>query len=196
MYENRWIEDKYLSDWMWDDYRADEYDAYDKICDEDRYLEDEYDWSEPTMQQLQQWEDEYREMVEDEPWLGIWCGSLVNKVDRLLKSTSYKSYDPDHIHPDVAYRKAYRDPIHIYAHNHGFKLAVNNIQGLVKKHVDQKVSVVIWKLKNHVKYKHDWAFRVYANWFIESLLEKQNVWYNYLDDVDLKIENGYLRKKV
>lgn len=181
--------------WIDHDYRADDYDAYDRQCDEDtNWLWDD-DWPEPTAQQYQEWEDEYREMVEDEPWMGIWCGSLINKVDRLLKSTSYKSYDPDHIHEDVAYRLAYRDPIHIYAHNHGFKLAVNNIQKLVKKHVDQKVCVVIWKLKNHVKYKHDWAFREYANWFIESLLEKQNVWYDYLEDIGLKIENGYLRTK-
>lgn len=119
--------------------------------------------------------------------------------DKLAKfntgNNTYRWFDKEFAHWRVAYKSAWYDPIHTYANNHGFKIAVNNIQRLVKKNVGRRVSTVIWKLKNHPKYKCEWTFRSYADSFIESLLEKNNIWYDYLEDIGLKIEKGYLRKK-
>ncbi|QHJ75818.1 hypothetical protein vBAbaMPhT2_215 [Acinetobacter phage vB_AbaM_PhT2] len=174
-----------------------DYDEYDAVCDMDPYDMWDDDWPEPTAQDYQEWEDEWREQYEEQPWIGIWCGNQVNKLAKMMDSTSYKSYDPKHIHPDVAYKHVYYDPIHTYAHNHGYKIAVNALDKMLKKHVGSKVCVVLWKIKNHIRYRKEWTFRSHADQVIDALLEREmqyNDYPGYLENIGLKIENGYLRK--
>ena len=112
-----------------------------------------------------------------------------------VESNKYKRYDPKYAHPDVANRFAWYDPIHKFCHNHGFAVEFNVAQCIIKKCVDRKASTALWKIKNHPRYKHSATFRMGAEWLIEALLGKSPSWCDYLEDLGLKIEDGYLRKK-
>ncbi|ADG60026.1 hypothetical protein Acj9p126 [Acinetobacter phage Acj9] len=87
-------------------------------------------------------------------------------------NNTFKRYDPKFIHPDVAHRIAYYDPIHDFCHNKGFRNANNKIERMVAKFAKNggsAASTIVFKIKNCSDYKHNHTFRNAAQRYIEAL---------------------------
>lgn len=98
------------------------------------------------------------------------------KGDSLKKwsteSNKFKNYDSKEIHPDVAYRLAYYDPIHKFAANKGFRNAEKKICKLIRshtKHGGTTASNLVYKIKSCSEYKHNHTFRKAAEHYINAL---------------------------
>lgn len=118
-------------------------------------------------------------------------GFVGKKLDKFMNETNqYKRFDPKFAHPDVAYKFAYYDPLHNFAHNHGFSQMWNIIQGVVNKNRYLHVSQIVEKIKGRIEWKTSKVYRYASKFIIESLINPGTQWTNHIPfEVN---EHGYL----
>lgn len=110
-------------------------------------------------------------------------------------NNTYKRFDPEFAHIDVANNFAWYDPIHDFCNNKGYKNAVKKCEGIVRKSVGMPVCHALYKIKNHIEYKKSKTFRNAAKWFIEDLLNVDNDNSDKLNDMNLIVEDGIIKNK-
>lgn len=118
------------------------------------------------------------------------------KLERLNKgNNTYKRFDPEFAHPDVAHNIGWYDPIHVFCNNKGYMNAVKKCEGIIRKSVGMPVCHALYKIKNHIEYRKSRTFRDAAKWFIEDLLNVDNDNSDKLNDMNLIVEDGIIKNK-
>lgn len=116
-------------------------------------------------------EDDLDENTGIELWIDT-SNVSYHKLKKLCQgNNTYKWFDPEFAHEDVALKVAYGDPIHRHCHWEGYRRAKNNIVRLIKKYAKGGVrtDVLCYKIRNNIKYKKNATFKTCADFYLKDI---------------------------
>ncbi|QHB48280.1 hypothetical protein HYQ22_gp125 [Acinetobacter phage vB_AbaM_Kimel] len=116
-----------------------------------------------------------------------------HKLEKFNKeSNQYKWYDPKIAHPDVRNKVHWYDPIHTFAHNHGYHVARNHVVRIINKMAKHhcEISKIRRKLLSIKEYKKSWMYKECIDNYIEAMYDN-DWWFS-----DYMLPNHVLRDGV
>lgn len=89
--------------------------------------------------------------------------------------------------------------MHYFSNNKGFRNEHKHAIGIIKKYKGCSVNTVIYKLKNHIKYKKNKTFKVACDFLITELICKgdqiDNGYFSILNDNEIEVKNNFIVTK-
>lgn len=149
-----------------------DYSIFDYDWDETKY-----DWCTSDYTHADDWtEVDWDDFYFDHE-MGVYDGTCLkhinqHKLSKLVSgNNTYKRFDKEFAHPDVAYKYAWYDPIHDFCNNKGYRNAVNKIDRLIARHVKGGIMAehLVDLIKGCNEWKHSNTFKSAAKHYIDTL---------------------------